>query len=89
MLELRSALAREDDRNKGQVIAHFKEPITKNRQLTVYEANCSDRYDSDFTANTQNSEGTFVFRALQAETEFDTSASVHSNGELEGMFKIG
>ena len=42
-------------------------------------------YNSDFTTNTQNSEGTYVFRALQAETEFDTSASVYSNDELKGI----
>ena len=82
--ELQSAWAREDDWKKEQVIAQFKEPITKNRQLTAYEATCSDGYDSYFTANTQNSEGTYVFHALQAETEFNTSASVNSNGELEG-----
>ena len=66
--ELRSAWARKDDKNKEQVIAQFKEPITKNCQLTAYKANWSYGYDSDFTANTQNSEGTFVFGALQAET---------------------
>ena len=53
--------------------------------MTAYEANWNNGYNSDFTANTQNSEETFVFRALQAETEFDTSASVDSNGELEGI----
>ena len=80
--ELRSAWIREYDRNKERVIAQFKEPITNNHQLTAYEARSySDGYESDFTANTQISEGTFVF---QADTEFDTSASVNSNGEIEG-----
>ena len=78
------AWARESGDNKEKIIAQFKTPVTKNRQLTAYEANRNDGYDSDFTANTQNSEGTFVFTAYNAETEFDTSASVNSNGELEG-----
>ena len=85
MPELRTAWARELPENKDQVIAQFKEPLTKNRQLTAYEATRSDRYDSDFTANTQKSEGTYVFHALQARTEFNTTASVNSNGELEGI----
>ena len=34
--ELRAAWAREQDKNKERVIAQFKEPITKNRQLTTY-----------------------------------------------------
>ena len=41
-----------------------------------------DGYESYFIANTQNLEGTFVF---QADTEFGTSASVNSNGEIEGI----
>ena len=61
------AWARETGDNKECVIAQFKEPVTKNHQLTAYEATCSDGYDSDFTAKTQNSEGTYVFHALQAE----------------------
>ena len=40
--ELQSAWVCEDDRNKERVIAQFKEPITKNRQLTAYKANWSD-----------------------------------------------
>ena len=64
--ELRSAWVHEDDQNREHVIPQFKEQVTKNRQLTAYEAACSDRYDSDFTTNTQNSEGTYVFHALQA-----------------------
>ena len=83
--ELRSAWVREDDSNKKRVIAQFKEPVTKNCQLTAYEASRSDRYDSDFTANTQNLEGKYVFHALQAETEFHTSASFNSNRELEAI----
>ena len=79
------AWARETGDNKERIVAQFKEPVTKNRRLTAYEATRSDGYDSDFTANTQNSEGTFVFHALQAETEFDTSGSLNSNGELEGI----
>ena len=60
--------------NKKRIIAQFKEPVTKYRQLTAYEVTRSDQYDSDFTANTQNFEGTFDFHALQVEIEFDTSA---------------
>ena len=37
---------------KEPIIAQFKEPVAKNRQLTLYEANCNDGYDSDFTVNT-------------------------------------
>ena len=83
--DLKMAWARETGDNKEKIIAQFKEPVTKNRQLTAYEANRNDGYDSDFTANTQNSEETFVFTAYNAETEFDTSASVNSDGELEGV----
>ena len=84
MPELRIAWGREKEENKERVIAQFKEPITKNCQLNTYEAtqSYSGGYESDFTANTQNSEGIFAF---QAETEFDTSASVNSNGEIEGI----
>ena len=58
--------------------------MTKNRQLTTYEAiRYYDGYDLDVTANTQNPEGTYVFHARQAETEFNTSASLNSNGEIE------
>ena len=83
--DLKLAWAHEIGDNKEQIIAQFKELVTKNRQLTAYEATQSNGYDSDFTADTQNSEGTFVFHALQAETEFNTSASLNSNGELEGI----
>ena len=78
------AWARETGNNKERIIAQFREQVTKNRQLTAYEANRNDGYNLDFSANTQNSERTFVFQAVQAETEFDTSASLNSNGELEG-----
>ena len=61
--ELRLAWICKDDRNKDRVIAQFKEPITKNCQLTAYEARSySDGYESDFTTNTQNSEGTFCWK---------------------------
>ena len=59
--DLKMAWARETGDNKEKIIAQFKEPVTKNRQLTAYEANRNDGYDSDFTANTQNLEGTYVF----------------------------
>ena len=83
LLELRAAWAGEQDKNKERVIAQFKEPITKNRQLTAYQSNSysHDDYESDFTANTQNSEGTFVF---QADTEFNANTNVNSNRQIEG-----
>ena len=54
LLELRTTWAQENPENKEQVIAQFKEPLTKNRQLTAYKAtrSYSDGYDSDFSANT-------------------------------------
>ena len=79
--ELRSAWARESAVNKEKVIAQFKVPIVKNSQLTAYKSDTNAGYESDMTENTHNSEHTYVF---QAETEFDTTDSVNSNGELEG-----
>ena len=38
---------------------------------------------TDYTANTQNSEGTYDFNANY--TDFDTTASVNSNGETDGV----
>ena len=80
LLELQMAWAREKEENKERVIAQFNIPITKSRQSTVYEGTRTyfNGYDFDYTTNTQNSEGTFAFNA---ETEFDTNASVNSNGE--------
>ena len=82
--ELQIVWVQEKEGNKERVIVQFKKSITKNRQLNAYEAtqSYSDGYQSDFTTNTQNSEVTFAF---QAETEFDTSASVNSNREIEGI----
>ena len=49
--------------------------------MNANQSNISqDRYESDYTTNTQNSEGTFVFKA---ETEFNTTANVNSNSEIE------
>ena len=85
MSELRTAWIREKPENKERVIAQFNTPITKNQQLNAYEANRHSKgYNSDYTTNTQNSDGTYTFQALQAGTEFDTSASVNSNGKIEG-----
>ena len=72
----------EDDKNKERAIAQFKVPITKNCQLTAYQGRpySQNGYESDFIANTQNLEGTFV---IQADTEFDTNVSFNSNGEIE------
>ena len=82
MPELRSAWARETSENKEKVIAQFKVPVVKNSQLTAYRSDVLNAgYESDMTENTHNSEHTYVF---QAETEFDTTDSVNSNGELEG-----
>ena len=64
------------------MIAQFKVPVVKNNQLTAYKSDTlSAGYESDMTENTHNSEHTYVFKA---ETEFDTTDSVNSNGELEG-----
>ena len=82
--ELRAAWARESTENKEKVITQFKVPVVKNSQLTAYESNiryADVGYESDVTDNTHNSEHTYAF---QAGTEFDTTASVNSNGELEG-----
>ena len=90
--DLKKAWIRETNDNKEMVIAQFVAesksivPVTKNRNLhTVYltESNDDDGYKSDFTANTQNSEGTFQFDVNS--TVFDATADANSNGEiLEG-----
>ena len=51
---------------------------TKNHQLSSYCSNIQDRYNSDYTANKQNSDSIFVF--LVDTTVFDTNTSVNSNG---------
>ena len=79
---LRATWAREQDKTKERIIAQFKDHPTKNHQLSSYQGIVHDGYDSGFTANTNNLEGTFVYRA---DTEFDTSASVNSNWELEAI----
>ena len=81
------AWVQEKEENKERVIAQFNILITKNHQLIVYEAtrSYSNGYDLDYTTNPQNSEGTLAF---QAETEFDTSASVNSNGEIEVILSV-
>ena len=56
--------------------------MVKNSQLTAYRSNIINAgYESDITDNTHKSEHTYAF---QAETKFDTTASVNSKGELEG-----
>ena len=72
---------REKNEIKQQVIVHLKDPPTNDHQLFSYQSNVHDGYDSDFTANTYNLEGTFIFLA---ETEYYTNASINSNGEIEG-----
>ena len=61
-------------------------PVTKNWNLhTVYLTDLNDNYGykSDFTANTQNSEGSFQCNANS--TIFDATVDNNSNGEiLEG-----
>ena len=48
---------------------------------TTYEANrYTDGYDSDFTANTQNSEGTYQFNANSS--MFDATTDENSNGRF-------
>ena len=78
------AWTRESAKNKEKVIAQFKVPVVNNRQLTAYEAKIQYKdggYESEMTANTHNSEHTYVFNA---ETEFDANDTVNSNGEIEG-----
>ena len=83
--ELKLAWAGKKSEVKEKVIAQFSKPITKNRQLTAYQSNISQAgYDSNYTANIQNSEGTFVFEA----DTFDTSASVNSDGEVEPIVTV-
>ena len=78
--EFKSAWARKKPEVKEKVIAQISEPITKNRHLTAYQSIFpQDGYNSDYTANTQNSEGTFVFKA----DTFDTSTIANDNGEIE------
>ena len=55
--ELRFAWVRKDDRNKKRVIAQFKEPITKNRQLIVYEV---DAVHIDHKLGKRNTRNTMV-----------------------------
>ena len=61
-------------------------PVTKNRQMyTVYMTDINDDngYKSDFTANTQSSEGTYHFNV--SSTVFDATGDANINGEiLEG-----
>ena len=59
----------------------------KNRQQTTYQGRSylQDGYRSDFAANIQNSEGTFVF---QSNTELDANTSGKSNGEIEGTREL-
>ena len=86
--QLRALWAREQDKNKEHVIAQFKETITTNRKLFSYQSIVTDswdNHDSNLTANTQNSEGIFVF---QANTEFNANASVNSNGEIRGTSNL-
>ena len=46
-----------------------------------------DRYCSDYTANMQNTEGMYVLppKFNANSTEFDTTASINSNGEMDGV----
>ena len=48
----------------------------------LYWTNFSDGYDSNYTANTNNSKGIFCFIA---DTEYDANGSVNSNGEIGGI----
>ena len=81
MSELSTAWAQQQDNNEELLSAQFKDPPIKNSELSTYQGIVHDGYDSDFTTNTHNSEGTFVFIA---DTEFNANASVNSNGEMEG-----
>ena len=47
-----------------------------------YRGELHDGYKLDYTANTNNSEGTHYF--VVADTEYDANDSINSNGEIEG-----
>ena len=70
------------------MIAQFKHPPTKSHQLSSYcgESYVQDGYELDYTANTKNTEGTFVSVAGR-DTEFDANASIDSNGEIEATLQ--
>ena len=78
--ELQAGWAREQDHIKEQVIKQFKDPPTKNHQLSSYCGDVQDGYNSDYTTHTNNIDGTLVFAA---NTGFDANASVSSNGEIK------
>ena len=90
--ETKKVWIQEDNDNKKIIIAQFVAgsksivPVTKNRNLyTVFMSDFNDRdgYDSDFTANTQNSDGIFQFNVNSS--LFDTTTNNNSNVEiLEG-----
>ena len=87
--ETKTAWIQEDNDNKEMVIVQFvlefksSVQVTKNQHLhTVHMPDFFNRdgYDSDFTANTQNSIGTFQFNANSS--LFDTTVDNNSNGEM-------
>lgn len=47
----------------------------------MYRTELHDGYDSDYTANTNNLEGTYCF---VTNTEYDINGSVNSNDVIEG-----
>ena len=86
------AWIQESNSNKEMVIAQFvaesksDPPITKNLQMcTVYAVDLiNDGYNTDYTANTQNSEGTYglpsEFNANSA--VYDATNNINSNEEI-------
>ena len=57
------------------MIEHFKDPLTKNHQLSSYCNVVQDGYNSEYTANTNNTGGTFVFAA---DIKFDANAPLYT-----------
>ena len=82
MPELQTTWVRETPENKEKVIAQFKVPVVNNRQLTAYKADMMMVVMNRTSLKIpHNSDNTYVY---QVDTEFDTSANVNSNGEIEG-----
>ena len=71
------------DRKQKVINQWWDNSITKSHQLSSYHGEIQDWYDLDYTANTNNSEG-IIFVFIADTTEYDTSASVNSNEEIEG-----
>ena len=73
----------------AQFVVESKTPIIKYHLIrTVYQNDLTfdDGYVSDYTTNTQNSEGTYVLppESNANSVVYDTTESVNSNGKIDG-----